>query len=62
MSAPADLVEQPLQYFPELVFALVDNTPGDQFLLGVYRTKEGAEQEAREWPGPSRIEIVELEG
>lgn len=65
MSGLAELLgttaEQTLMTTPVLVYALIDDEPGDKFLLGVFRSKERAEAEAGEWPGPSHIEVLVLE-
>lgn len=53
--------QPPPQLFPTLVYALIDDGFEDEFLIGVFRTKERAEQEAHDWPGLCHIEIIELE-
>lgn len=44
-----------------IVHALIDDEPGDRFLLGIFLTKESAEREAGDWPGACHIELLELE-
>lgn len=67
MARPQLNVDALIEYLREtaatalMVYALIDDEPGDRFLLGVFLTKEGAEREAGDWPGACHIELLELE-
>lgn len=44
-----------------VVYALVDDEPGDRFLLGVFLSEASARREADAWAGKTHMEMIELE-